>query len=68
MTAVTDERGRAAVSYRNDPKVRAIVAQVAHRCWAGELPALDLDNVWEQLEQSNNLPQTLREKLLSIFG
>lgn len=48
--------------------VRAIVAQVAHRCWAGELPALDLDNVWEQLEQSNKLPQTLREKLLSIFG
>jgi putative phosphoesterase len=47
--------------------VRAIVAQVAHRCWAGELPALDLGNVWEQLEQSGDLPQNLREKLISIF-
>jgi putative phosphoesterase len=48
--------------------VRAIVAQVAHRCWAGELPVLDLDNVWEQLEQSDNLPQNLREKLLTFFA
>ena len=48
--------------------MRAIVAEVAHRCWAGELPVLDFDNVWEQLDQSKDLPPVLRDKLSTFFG
>lgn len=56
-------RLRAAVTPAEFQNVRATVAELAHRCWAGELSILDRDLVWESLQQSAAISEELRLKL-----
>ncbi len=53
MTAVTDERGRATVSYWNDPKVRAIITQIVVVVVIGLLAWEIVHNTIENLRTRN---------------
>lgn len=58
---------RAGLTAEEFHDLRAIVAEVAHRCWSGELPLLDVDLVRVQFEQREALSPALRQKLAAIF-
>ncbi|MFO7633219.1 MAG: metallophosphoesterase family protein, partial [Caldilinea sp.] len=58
---------RAALTPEEFRLVRSVVAEAAHRCWAGELPMLDRKIVWAQLQQSDVLPAHLYDKLAAML-
>jgi putative phosphoesterase len=58
---------RAALSPEEFQLMRGVVAEAAHRCWAGELPHLDRRVVWMQLQDSDALSEALRSKLAGLL-
>ncbi|MBW7883663.1 MAG: YfcE family phosphodiesterase [Caldilineaceae bacterium] len=47
--------------------LREFVFELSHRCWAGELPLLDLQVFVTEMERTDTLPPALRARLQSLW-